>query len=778
MWSRRSDLSPSCSGMRGVRGALAVGRRGVLAVILLALLAAPVDDARAAGAGAPAASVAVEPDNLTLSVEHANQPARGTVQVTATGIPMAELTMYARPLSLGKNYAFLSFTRSGGQQINLGDPGLNCSTGQNCPIAFEVVGVRATGTYTGTIDVYSTNAKLASVTVNVLLPPSDLGLTLTGDVVKNDVLSLEATQTPSFLITVSSASGMPVRAFRVDGSLAPLRRPSWFDRLVVPKKGCADGMPPAFAMDPPRFVLEGGNSQPILIRVPDCLEPGSYAGFLRISDADDASRSLPKALMLNRSTPERWRRGMLLFWVVIGALLSVALNNAFPLARTRASRSTDLSAADARIAEIALMGAPLRASLRSEWRRLWLLTNAVSFWNSNKNAILTEVAQGVESLNKLIDVAAAISTLRSECESANQPIRTWLDIEYQLHLSEEALMRSDATAAQAPLNAAQQLQNAPIDGATLAKALAADIGKLLSERANGTSSASTSEERPPTIAKRVQQLKDDLPSLSTQSLDDLIAIERDYYIANVWTDDVEFALRRDPDRFNQLKSLFLPQLEAAPAAVHTQLIIALIRSSLSIDDIEEALKAGQVSIVGNGYPRYLDLENYEFVFANSALNNVVAARRLLKYEWWFDDEDPRVDDGDRCKHFFLRPSARKRVGLWCWRAVHGLIGRAQSPQKADSRMAEVRVALPLPGTSPYRFIRELIMRKPRDRASSLTAMQVMTFIITTATAVLAAYGAQYGTTPAEIDWGVCASAVLFGFGIDQVRDRAASSGDS
>jgi hypothetical protein len=53
-------------------------------------------------------------------------------------------------------------------------------------------------------------------------------------------------------------------------------------------------------------------------------------------------------------------------------------------------------------------------------------------------------------------------------------------------------------------------------------------------------------------------------------------------------------------------------------------------------------------------------------------------------------------------------------------------------------------------------------------------MQIATFIISTGIAVLAAFGTQYGGgLPSSIDWSVSVSAFLFGFGIDQIRDRAA-----
>ena len=141
-----------------------------------------------------------------------------------------------------------------------------------------------------------------------------------------------------------------------------------------------------------------------------------------------------------------------------------------------------------------------------------------------------------------------------------------------------------------------------------------------------------------------------------------------------------------------------------------------------------------------------------------------AARQLPSYKWEFDDLASRPDDGEQCKHFFLPPRGLARI----WRFV--------SLQGSLTREVQVTVSMPSLSSVSYPFKKVLRFRAQRDHTSSLTATQVMTFIITTATAVLAAYGTQYGSaTPGVIDWSACVSARLFGFGIDQVRDRAASS---
>jgi hypothetical protein len=752
-------------------------------VALLCLILARVSDARVAEVssdGTP--TVTIEPDPVFLTANGTGANATGKIELTAKGIAWSELTIRALPLTLGKNDAFIKFSQAdSADSVSLGDSRIHCTAGQPCSVDIEAVGVNARGTYTGTVDVYSATAKLATVTVNVLLPDPVFDPSISGDALKNDVLSINAERADGTLLTIASPSGSPGRTYKLETSLAPSHPGTWLSQLIDRLAGCAAGQEiTALNVDPSTFSLEGGASRPVVIRAPECLKVGMYEGEFTISDATSAALSRSKALTVSKEPSEEWRRLMILWWVVIGAALSVALNNAFPLNRARGERFNALLAIDANINGLGAIGPELRGSLRSEGRRLWLLIETVTFLNPQKNAIVAEAREATLALATLVESAMLINALRADCESGGRPIRILLAIEVQLRAAEQALIRADVASSQAPIAAARALSDADVVAATLADALSKDIDKLLTERPNGGDAippagrdadareASRAKAvmggRPAAIAQRVLQLEVDQKTLASMAVEDLLAIERDFYIANVWTDIMEFALRADRERFAPMMVPFLAQLEATPAALHTQLLIALLRSNLSPGDIQSALAVGEAGIVSNDCPRYLDLESFGFEFSNPALKNVAAARQLPCYKWEFDDHASRPDDGEQCKHFFLPPGRLARV----WRFVS-----LQGPQ---TREVQVTVTMPSLSHGIYTFKKVLRFRAQRDHTSSLTATQVMTFIITTATAVLAAYGTQYGNaTPETIGWSACISALLFGFGIDQVRDRAASS---
>jgi hypothetical protein len=747
---------------------------------MMCLIAAPSSRARPSPEVA-APKVTIEPEPVYLKFDAADAKATGKLELLATDISWSLLEIRAQPFMLGKNEGSIRFSRTSlADSISLGDPLLGCIDTKPCSVDLEAVGLKARGTYTGTLDVYSASAKLASVTVNAVVPDPVFDPLISGESLKNDVLTLDAEQEGATFLSVTSPGGSPLRTYQMKTTLMPATVGTWISHLMDFFGGCQNTgqqQVATLSLEPATFSLEGGASQPVIIRAPECLKGGTYEGVLTISDANVESLSRSKALLVKKGASDAWRHFILLFWVVIGAGLSVALNNAFPLSRARRERFAEIEAIDAKINGVTLVGAELRGSLRSEGRRLWLLLETLTFLNPQKNAILTEAASASSALAKLVDAASLINGLRAENLGARKPIRTQLAIEAQLRIAEQALIRADIAGGQGSLTAARTLSDGDLVLATLASALTNDVEKLLKERPNGgdpipsggrdstareaSRAKAVSRGRPAQIAHRVLQLEVDQSAFGSMNVDDLLAVERDFYIADVWTDVMEFALRADPSRFGPMAPRLLAQLEATPGASHTQLLIDLIKSNLAPADIEAALATNAAHIECNDFPRYLDLERFVFEYTDPALNNVPAARLLPSYRWQFDDRESRPDDGEQCMHFFLPPRGLARIA------------GALSLRGPVSREAQVTVSIPSLSDKTYTFKKRFPMRAQRDHASALTATQVMSFLITTATAVLAAYGTQYGgVTPADLGWSACISALVFGFGIDQVRDRA------
>ena len=731
-------------------------------------------------------SAAVLPATQTLTANAPRDIVKGQLTIVAPGRRWAALTLTAQPLLLSNYAATLRFSKlAGASRVQLNDPRLGCQVDVPCTVDFEIIDAKARGNYVGKVDLDAGSEHLTSAAVNLMVTDTGQTPVVASDFLKGNTFEFDATKEDSFFLSLSNPAGSPSRSLKLvalPGTIVAAK--SIFDRRhpASPCPSKDDGVAAQFY--PPSLLLDVGANAEIRVAAPQCLKVGTYKSVLQIIDADDGLVVTSKELKISKAASEASRRWALLCWVVLGAALSVALNNAFPLRRARADRFDELSKVKTKLNGCGSIGPALRGALRSEAQRLWLLIDSVTFINTQKDAILTEAAQGVQALSQLVGVADCINSLRAECTGVALPIRTLLVIEVSLRDAELALMRSDVAGAQARVTAATQLARTDCDAKALAGALATDIDKLLAERHNGDDGvpaagrsldlchASREEAikqgRPRSIAQRIVLMELNRATVGTQPLPDLLSLERDFYIAEVWTNIIEITVANFSDgakeRLTQMLEPLLTHLEIAPAAEHTQLALALMKSNLSFAHLEDALEQQQAKIACSPYARYLDLETYQFQFLNPVLCAVPAATQLLGYQWQFDDLTTPPDDGDRCKHFFWPPGRWRRMWHWVGLSAPPIHKVTVSVSASFLRVAKT-----------YEFTQVIAMQRQRDRESSLGAIQYITFGITTGMAVLAAFGAQYGgVLPISIDWGAGVTALLFGFGIDQIRDRAAS----
>jgi hypothetical protein len=95
--------------------------------------------------------------------------------------------------------------------------------------------------------------------------------------------------------------------------------------------------------------------------------------------------------------------------------------------------------------------------------------------------------------------------------------------------------------------------------------------------------------RPPEIARLVSNLQRRLKSMDTMTPDELLQVERDFYITDAWIEFVEPALERDPKRFAEFAPDLLLCLLRNPTSRHAQLSLALIRAFVTPTEIQAAL---------------------------------------------------------------------------------------------------------------------------------------------------------------------------------------------
>jgi hypothetical protein len=665
-----------------------------------------------------------------------------------------------QPLLLGSNHAFVQFEDAPKEDsIPLDDSRLGCKKHQACAVRYSLRGMTAHGTYTGTVELFSDCGKEGSVAVSGLFDGPVFQPSLTSDALKNGRLEVDATDNRAFTVTVNVPVGNPLRTYKINlAGATRLEAKScgwWSDASCKTDTG-----PIAANFYPSEFQIDAGGSRSVIVSLPADLPVGTYQGFVRVTDSSDANLASDTTFWVRKTASADTRRLKLLVWVALGAILSVLINNIFPLNRDKQDQLERLRAERTRLATCTAIGWDLKAALTSEFRRLWLLIDTISVLDSQKDTLLASATQSLTEFSKRTDLAQRINGVRSEAALRLLPIRSQLLVDGHLDDAEDALAQADTASAEGRIAAATQgVQTAPV-ASSLAADLAQNIAKLARERGKAPAGLT----RPDEIQKRIDQLQLDSAALPTMSMRELLAVERDYYIADTWTDVVEFGVTSNQIDLQPIGKPLLESLIAAPTDSQTQQLVKLIEADVSPMRLATALKNGASEIVCDDRPQYFDLIDFRFKFTYAACASLPAAQGILSYSWRFDDETTSPDAGVSCKHFFLPPRIGSRLrSFW----------KRERNQTLHTKTVTLSVAHPVWGEKQD-FTKTLQLRAHSNGVSSLRVMQMATFLITTAVAVLAAFGAQYTQSlPTTIDWSAAVTGFLFGFGIDQLRNRTA-----
>lgn len=744
-------------------------------LFLLALLLPPTGPATSQPAGA---EVTLIPDRATLPIPPNLGKTDGLLRVMLKNIALDEVTLHASPFALGDTYAMARFTASGSDVLRMDNEGLHCEPGKECLVRYEVVDAWANGLFQGTIEADTAQGKIASTPVAALRPIAAFHPTVISDALRNDRLVFDATNGSSFLLQVQNPMGSPPHRIVLSGGPADAE---------CPGTAGTPGSPVNFV--PAQFQLEPGSTQTVVATVAAC-QPGDRLTFLHIADGDGQGVVMDKVIALSRYAPTYYRQGFLLFWVVVGSVVSVALNNIFPVSRAKNALRNDLSRVDEILQnECPNAGVALIEGVRAEAMRLRLSLDSIHFYDASKLVASQEVQRGVTVLAAASALLRQISLTRSKAEVAVVSIRTHAAVRGKLRDAEEALLANDGMGANARLSEAQTFLNDAINDVgqkALREALSTSLSKLMSERGrlkatvfgkaeppnDATQTAPETLNQPEgrnfRIKALIEQLWEDSKDLASLSPAELLDVERDFYVADVWTENVEPKLEvfaspllgiRLPGMV-KLSEALLNCLLSSPKSDHTQDLLALLRSDVTLDDIADALKQKEAHIECDPQPKYLKGIDVAFVFADPVLNSIPAARRLLAYEWKIDDGTSPPPNVDRFRHYFRKPASHARLP-WGTAAV-------------DKR--EISLGIQVLFTKPAMIIIDLPTKQLTLRRSARPALRgreidLATFCVTTSIAIVTAFSAHYASSlPDIISFTDYVTSFMFGFGLDQLRD--------
>jgi hypothetical protein len=742
------------------------------------------------------AQVKLELASATLQVEPHTGKASGVVKITLGDTDPATVTLRASPLAQGDSYAFVRFDASHADTVGLELKALNCQPALPCQIPFTVADVWKSGLYQGTITASSSSATLASLPLSAVRSTPSFQPILTSDALHGGRLVVDATSQSEFLLSVQNPAGARPGEFALAGS-------------ADTDLHCAPPGPLIFS--PARFHLEPEASQTVIAAVGSCVPAGQRFLVLRISGGaasgpavdrqaadvpaadpavSDRPTSDPPALdnpaldiIVAVTRHQAGRTWTLLLWVVFGSFISLLLNNIFPVNRARAALRASLRQVKLMLRDCGQAAAALVDGLAAEARRLELSLKQVHFFSATKVNEMQAAQASVATLATATALARRISQARSASDSATLPIVTHAAIRQKLRDAEDALRGGDPQAAGDRLAEAQskltEAQN-DVQQTALAAMLDKQLTKMMTERgrivpppvpadaaaaqpavqgaaAQAAGRLVQDPARNPRIRDLVDQLARDMTGVGTLDAREVLDVERDLYIADVWTEYVEPKLRANPARFAELADSLLDSLLRNPKSDQVQTLLDLLRSETTPQEIALSLGGNEGWVeCETTRPRALQSVDIAFAFNHPALQAVPAAKRLLIYDWNTGDDTTPPPSVDRFSHYFR--GARR--GLWF--------------RRGDERSYTVTLGIRVPftantGTFPFGTV--ITPRLGAAEGWRLEPMEVASFFISAAIATATAFGTQYASgLPDEITWATCSSAFMLGFGLDQLRD--------
>jgi hypothetical protein len=734
--------------------------------------------------------VALATEQVTIVLAPHDGSSTSTATVTLGAVPPAELSLRAQPLAMGDVHGLISFPDNAGHDtIGLDTASLHCAQDASCSVRFAVGGISLPGIYNGAIEAWRKGMKLASTPVSVVRPESKFHPVVTGDKLHDGRISvdIEGDVPDTFLLSVQIPAGSPPHT--VELFACPQAGASCPSADAI--KSAAREMLPApssVGFRPSRFWLDAGASQAVSVTVGRCPDRNPCAATMLVRNGDDPQEAAETVISVNQYRPVAWREAWLLVVTVLGSLISVILNNLFPTNRAKDVARYAVRQVEGRLRDCPNAGNGLLDMLRAEAARLRLVLIETSFASPTKQADLLSVQQATAALTATTELAQRLSLLRVDADGTIMSIAAHTAVRGKLLDAEEALAACDTDSAKSRLDEAQALfvlARNDSDQAELRKLLAKRIPKLMEERgirarpaANapaGTPPPSLEQPagRDPFVSRRVLQVDEDFKGLDDLVAQDLLDTERDFYVADVWTEYMERKLyefdgndaadtpareardarRQEWVRFSQA---LLKCLQRCPNADQTQVLIDLVKHDTTLEDVGRALKDGKARIEMDPQPDYLEPVDVAFVITDPVLSNIAAVRRLLSYQWSFGDGSSPPPNVDRCRHFFRRP--RRNWG--------------RRPDLAPT--ISVTVTVPFTDDASVPFNLKVAPRYP-EHFSVSRMTDLAGFTTSAAVAIAAAYGAKYASSlPNLITWNDCLTAFLLGFGLDQLRDTVTS----
>ncbi len=699
-----------------------------------------------AGAADVAVTAVSEPATIRATYQQTSQSGHIIISTTAEkGLPA--LSLRAWTLTSGNAFATVGFPGNGGKDsIELAaTPELK----RDIPI--DITGLDVPGSYTGKVDVTVTGQTTGTVvTIAVTRDDPNFAPVVGGPAYKDS------------RITITAADSSEPASFTVQLPTNNRKR----ELEIVLGQSLSEGM----TVTPQRFTALPGEQRVVFLALTDKMKLGTLTGTLTIRDVAHPDLAVELFVSATKVRNTTWRTILLLSFVLGGALVSVLFNNIFPVSLAKRRNRQALTECEAAIRACGTVSTTLRSALFAEAARLRLVNGSFSWYSTTKAEQIQQVRTLLKVLQDCVDAANSISNQRAMAAMAGPiPIRLLLQVEDKLTTAENNLVDRKLDAAKAKVDEAANLLtngSTPANLAVLRTDLIRDIEKLLDVAGAG-------DQRPDSIAALVAKLEAARQIPEGIEAADLLKLERDHYIARTFICDFEHNRIADSN-LAQFEAKFLSSLRDDTTSTTTRLLISLAQQKLAPADVAAAITPDQARIETADKIQVYEMGDFRFVFKDPALQRIGAARRLCTYEWNFRDGTV-TPPSDFCRHFFLAP---RRGGLygrirgWLGALVRWLVGGERPEQRRD---ITVTVTPPLNTGEPTPFNKTITLLPKQDHGFGAIGIEVATFFVSFFMAVCAAFGTQYATLPTADSLSVFITAFLFGFGLDQIRDKTTTA---
>ncbi len=738
----------------------------------------------------PAPKVELEPSGDTLPVNPPAISASGSVKMTFQSIAPQDVNLRILALRQTDPAPRIAWGPTKIEQRTL-PLARFCVDSSPCILPFTVLHVAAAGAEDLRIEAHNslTDAPLGAADLRIVREKPPIRAELTGDGVGAEAIVLSLLRTRNFTFHLKNPDN--------GEAIVPVIGAGLPDCPGLPKHKIMSFLPIDASLEP-------GAETTVLATVDGCIS-GRLDRTLRITDQNEAGAEIfARRLIIDPASPVsifvQWLPSCTICYVLLGAVASIMLNNFFPFQRSRRTLQQYLVQAEAALNDCANLSTGLNDALASQIASCREALSTSSWFAPSKTRLILDVQATITALDATLKVASKLDHYRMTLLSKQDFLSTLscTIIDARLLDAEDALLAGDLEAAGIAIADAKKRFDA-IFADSEQVALRVDLNKRLHEitnelrvlavptkpgldpdihhialrlakattplangamagqaQAHDTTAKPAQHSAPDNIAHAAQASPDNMEQTfhavpDTATVDELLTIERDIFVIETWFSLIETRLRQHRGRFWPFWEHIRRALVMAPKCTKTRMMLGLIRADTTPQEIMESLHNYGARIECANSPYYYITNNYRAILNDPLLTCIQDVRHFIDYTWSFGTAGIVRSRTFQCRYFF---KPRRLAVRRDW-----FVNVSMEVPFADGK-----VKVPA---------RQVYPRKVRGEWA-YTIGEGVSFCVFTLAAIASAYLTKYGSEPVAavnaLPLQDMVTAILYGFGIDQLRD--------